>query len=168
MSTREDRYSIAVVGMGNLLMADEGVGVHALRCLEGACDSEEVRWIDGGTDAWGAVMAARGCRHLVLVDAVQGGALPGTLYRLGLDELERAQGGLSLHEISLPQLVELETALGYSFESVVILGMEPAAIDFGIGLSDECSKALPALVQAVNEEIRKLSSRKQTQGARLC
>jgi hypothetical protein len=61
---------VGVIGIGNLLLRDEGVGVHALQVLDGQMLAGDVRLIDGGTDPWAALSAAEGCSTLLVLDAV--------------------------------------------------------------------------------------------------
>jgi len=160
---------IAVIGMGSLLMQDDGVGIHALRALEdaGAAD-EAVALVDGGTDAWSALWAARGARHLVLLDAVRGGGEPGRVYRFALDEAKVAQDWTSLHDVSVADLVRLRTGEDEEFESVIVIGMEPARIEPGTELSAVCREALPAMVQAARDEIEGLKHIDTVPGAQPC
>jgi len=160
---------VAVVGIGNLLMMDDGVGIHALRRLERQCrDDGAVSLVDGGTNAWGALWQARDCDRLILLDAVRGGRAPGTVYRFGLDGAEPAEVGMSLHDVSLPHLVRLESALTGGFESAEVVGMEPGRVEPAIGLSEPCMNALPALVRAAQERIREVMNRDQIPGAQPC
>jgi len=161
--------AVAVVGMGNLLMRDEGLGIHAVRHLQntGQC-AEAARLIDGGTDAWGALCAAGACEHMLLVDAVRGGRPPGSIYVLSLDELNARADPVSLHDISLAELTHIHAALGEGPRTVRVVGMEPAVIAFGLELSEPCEQAMPELIRTVLGEIRRLHEQKQTEGARRC
>jgi hydrogenase maturation protease len=160
----------AVVGMGNLLMGDEGLGIHALHLLraEGAGEAA-VSLIDAGTDAWAALWQARGCEHLVLIDAVRGGQRPGTLHRLALEELDARADAMSLHDVTLVRLLELENALGRGPARARLVGMEPGRIEPGTELSPTCRRALSELVQAVRREIHhEAAERSRIRGARQC
>jgi len=159
---------VAVVGMGNLLMGDDGVGIHALRRLREECAEPGVSWIDGGTDAWGALWQASGHEHLVLLDAVRGGGPPGTVYRLSLAELDAHGARLSLHEATLVDLIRLEDVLDKPFASVRVVGMEPAGVKPGLELSGPCRRGLSELLKAAVSEIRRLKSAEKAQGAGLC
>lgn len=168
MPKNSDQSRIAVIGLGNLLMSDEGIGIHAIRALEEGRDDQDVTWIDGGADVRAALFEARDCDHLIIVDAMEGNALPGTLYRCDIEELEPMSAGLSLHDTSLSQIVAFEGSLGNDFSSVTMVGMEPDRLDFGIGLSEMCSKNLSRLVRAVCEEIDQLKNGNKTQGVQQC
>jgi hydrogenase maturation protease len=151
---------IAVIGVGNVLLMDEGLGVHAVRALESGWGCrEEVAFIDGGTDPWAALAAARGCRSLLLLDAVGGGKQPGAFYRLELDEVEPAGAVMSLHGLSLFHLLHYERLLGNRFEQVYVLGMEPQSTEPGLELSGCCRDRMPAFVDMVRAELLGLRER---------
>ncbi|MHC4481795.1 MAG: hydrogenase maturation protease [Planctomycetota bacterium] len=153
------RARVGVIGIGNVLMMDEGLGVHAVRALAEDSPGEWVELIDGGTDPWAALSAAKGCRALLLLDAVAGGAAPGSLHRLSLQEVEPGRPGVSLHDVTLVHLLDCERLLGSAFEEVRVLGMEPAAVEPGIGLSEPCRRQLPAFVEMARAEIREVQTR---------
>ena len=160
---------VAVVGMGNLLMQDDGAGVHALQALrERMANEDGVELIDGGTNAWGALWAARDCRHLLLLDAVRAGGKPGDVYRFPLGDAEAPQGSVSLHDVSLAHLVGLEQMMGNRFETVTVLGMEPSRIEPAIGLSEACQRGLEELVRLAQSEIRKVKHDETVPGAQPC
>ncbi|MFP4026927.1 MAG: hydrogenase maturation protease [Candidatus Brocadiia bacterium] len=168
MHKKSQKSQIAIIGLGNLLMSDEGIGIHAIRTLQDGCQDEGVVWIDGGTDPWAALWEARDCQHVIIIDAVEGNALPGTLYRCDIEEVESETGGLSLHDTSLSQIVAFEGSVGNAFASVTVLGIEPDRLDFGIGLSQTCSKKLSELMRVVRCEIDRLKNDNKTQGVRPC
>ena len=165
-SVKRDR--IAVIGMGNLLMKDDGVGVHALVALREQWRGRGLEWVDGGTDAWHAMWQATHCRRILILDAVHGGGLPGSIYRLSLDALEVEDPGVSLHDVSLAHLIYFEDALGNQFDSVRIVAMEPAEIAPGMELSGTCQAALPDLLRAAKAEIYDMQEQQNLQGAQQC
>jgi len=153
---RQERR-IAVIGIGNLLMQDDGLGIHALQSLRDCCDEQDVSWIDGGTDPWGALWQARECRDLIILDAVAGDGPPGTVYRLNMCErLHAGSGGMSLHNVNLLHLIHLEQMRGRRFDSVAVLGIQPARIQPGMELSAPCRTAMSELLRMVLQEISRL------------
>ncbi len=159
MGAAEPEAEVAVVGIGNLLLKDEGVGVHALRELRGCAWEGEVKLVDGGTDPWTAFSEAEGCRALVVLDAVVGGKDPGELHRLTLEEVEDNQVVLSLHGISLFHLVRYEALLGNTFDEVQVLGMEPSSVEPGIGLSERCRGRLANFLETARSEVERMLQR---------
>ena len=146
---------MAVLGVGNELMRDDGVGVHAVRRLQHELDDGRVECIEAGTALTDALDLVAPGAHVVVVDAAAGGSTPGSLYRLGLGDLATPRG-VSLHERSLPEAVALAQAAGASLGQVVVLGVEPAAVDVGTELSPALEQALPAILDALRAEIARL------------
>jgi hydrogenase maturation protease len=145
---------VGVIGIGNVLLCDEGLGIHAVRAFAAQHGADELTLaIEGGTDPWAALQAASGCAALILVDAVRGGKAPGELYRLALEDVETAGAILSLHGITLFHLLQYERLVGNEFGEVVLLGMEPFSIGPGLQLSEGCSERLAALVEMVSREV---------------
>jgi len=164
-----------VVGVGNVLRQDDGLGVHLVRALAGRLPPG-VEAVDAGTSALDALWEGDGVARLVLVDAVAGGEPPGTIYRVPVRELAAqapshdgeddptspsscGRGGrgvrspLSLHDLDLPAALALAQLAGARLDGVVLVGMEPAALGWGTELSPEVAARLPALVETVLAEI---------------
>jgi hydrogenase maturation protease len=152
---------LGVVGIGNLLLMDEGIGVHAVRALaeEGLPDAGPVVFVDGGTDPWGAFAAVTGCRALLVLDAVSGQLPPGELHSMDMAEVDLSAATMSLHGHTLFHLLEFESVLGATFEEVRVVGMEPLKIEPGFALSQPCRERLPALIDLTRQEIRRMLDR---------
>jgi hydrogenase maturation protease len=119
--------SIVVLGIGNLLRRDEGVGVRVIEALrERYAFPPNVALVDGGTAAIGVLSLVEGADHLIVVDAVQAGDKPGSVFVFAPDEVpEPETPHLSLHEMGLLEvLTVLEAASGKRPETVII-GIEP-------------------------------------------
>jgi hydrogenase maturation protease len=142
-----------VLGLGNALLKDEGIGVHVIHALQHNSIPEEVEIIDGGTSP-DITYLIEDARKLIVVDAARGGGEPGTIYRLALDDIT-SQGELTLstHDISLFYSLRLMESLGNSPEETVIIGVEPKEIDLGLELSPELEQKVPSVIKVVLEEI---------------
>jgi hydrogenase maturation protease len=153
--------SIAVLGLGNTLMRDDGVGARAL------CDLARryalpttVRLIDSAAPMARLMAEVEGIDHLVVVDVVRGGQAPGTVYHMEQVGLEpHAAGGraaCSSHGVGLADLCALLSALGRCPE-IRIIGVEAGELNCaGLELSGPVAAALPRVVEAVVEELRRL------------
>jgi len=152
----EDR--VAVIGAGNLLRSDEGVGVHVIEALGKEYTPSYVTLIDAGTAVADVLAALDDCRRIFLVDALKGGGSPGTVYRLELHELrERAEKGqvsMSLHQMGLLEAVDLARLGGAVAESITVIGVEPENLEPGIELSDTLIRKLPDVCHLIQEEVR--------------
>jgi hydrogenase maturation protease len=146
---------VLVVGLGNVLLADDGLGVRAIDAVERDFAAPEgVRILDGGTLGLALLGELADARRVVLVDAVASDDPPGTLVRLEGGEVEPAvRGRLSPHQIGVADLLDALRLLDRFPESLALLGLTPATIELGIGLSPAVEDALPELVRAVASEL---------------
>ena len=149
----ENRTLIA--GAGNLLLGDEGVGVHAVRALMEQGIPEGVDAVDAGTALGDLLGDLARYSVLILVDAIRGGGRPGDLYRLEIrspDDLAPSAGPLSLHEFGVAEALAQARALGVLPPRVVLIGMEPERLQPGMELS-LAAAALPRLLALIRAEI---------------
>lgn len=149
---------ILILGVGNILFTDEGIGVRALEWLREHFDfPEHVTLIDGGTLGMGLMDALLHCDRVYVLDAVLGGGAPGTVYRLADNDLRKSMSFRdSLHQTDLVDTLIYCDILGHRPEGVVY-GMEP--FDYhtmAVGLSPVCEQALPTLAERILEELRSL------------
>lgn len=134
---------ITVMGIGNLLCGDDGVGIHAIRSLEGR--GLPAHLVDAGTAMLHALSFAEDSSHLVVIDAVEAGQRPGSVYCFDGYDMESRSEMHSLHSLGLRQALELDPA-GRRPSHFVVLGVEPASIEYGTELSEPVRAALPAVV----------------------
>ncbi len=154
-SSRDVSSRIAVVGIGNILMSDDGVGVHAIRELQKRELQDHITCIDGGTASFDALDACGDCGDIIVVDAVRAGGAPGTAYRMTLDEW-RTTRGISLHDVTLLDAISIAEAFTGRDIRVTIIGMEPDQITPGLELSQSVREKLDELVERILEEINEL------------
>ena len=127
-----------VLGLGNPLMADEGIGVHLVERLAERADAyPEVDFIDGGTGGMSLLHRIEGRTRAILIDCALMGETPGTLRRFAPDEVRSTKvlAHQSLHEADLLRLLDLAEQLGQCPEQVVIFGIEPEVVEPRQGLS---------------------------------
>lgn len=139
-----------VLGVGNVLLKDEGLGVRALEILKENYEFPEgVELLDGGTLGMDLLYYLEGADRLVILDAVSGGGPPGTLYRF-TDEEVRAyfKRKVSAHEIGIQEVLALLDLLEKPVKSVAVLGIEPKDLNIGTDLSPEVESSLGELVKA--------------------
>ena len=145
---------VAVIGIGNVLMADEGAGVEALKLLGERDCPEYVELIDAGTAFFAIVSDLKDYEKLIIVDVVRGGQPPGTVYRFELDDVKGGDVLISLHDIGVVDSLRMETLVGKIPDNIVFFGIEPEKITLSIGLSSSVKKGLEHLVDRVIEELR--------------
>ena len=150
---------IAVLGVGNILMGDEGLGVRAVEKLHGHKLPKNVSLYDAGTWLHSVLGTLEGFDKIVIVDAVKAGGKPGSIYRFTLEELEAGRKDeisfmLSLHEMDVPKAIALEKLVTKLPEEIIFLGMEPVEIKAGLELSKTVGKNIGKLVSALKQECR--------------
>ena len=139
--TIEQSSTVAIFGLGNELMSDDGVGVHAVRLLKQQ-DLPGVDIWEAGTRTWHAVDIADNYEHIILIDAVANGNPPGTIYRIEKPVPAEATGPVSLHSVDF--FGALSSTPGIS-ASVVLVGVEPETVAYGTSLSPSVALALSEL-----------------------
>lgn len=144
-----------VLGLGNSILQDEGLGVRACeRLLECYRLPAEVHALDGGILGLHLLPALEGVRDLLIIDAVRAAAPPGTCIRLAGAAIPVALGhSVSIHQLGLAELLALAELQHPSPRRIVLWGMVPAVIAPGFGLSDPVAASLDALVDAVVDEL---------------
>ena len=145
---------VLILGVGSILLRDEGVGVRLVEALSKRKLPPGVELVDGGTASVELIDYIRGRKKVVIIDAVEGGQEPATIYRFkdtDVDGVERPQ--LSLHDIGLLENLALVKYLDKPPEEMIIFGVEPKDMSVGLELSPEVAKVIPRLIELVIEEI---------------
>ncbi len=152
---------VLVIGMGNVLMQDEGVGVRAVEELESRYRIPEgVSVIDGGTTGMELFNPIRECDRLIVADAVNTGAPYGTLVRIANQEIPAFfQTKLSNHQLGLSDLLALLTLKDAVPEHVAIIGMVPHSLENQLGLTAEAEAGLDGMVRMLVQELADLGVR---------
>jgi hydrogenase maturation protease len=130
---------ILVMGLGNLLLSDDAVGLRLLEELERECTGGSVEFVDGGTQGIALTGYFSGRSAALILDAVGLGAAPGTVHVLQGADIEklRARRATSAHEGNGLGLIETARLLGICPADLTVIGVEPAVIKTGLGLSPE-------------------------------
>ncbi len=146
---------VVVLGVGNILLTDEGVGVHAVNALaEQFCLPDEVEVIDGGTSGMDCLDRIAEADLLLIADCMRGKRAPGTITRLGGEQIGAFfKTRISPHQVGLSDVFATLALHELSPKAIVMLGVEPKAITLGMDLSSEVSAILPDLVGALAAEL---------------
>jgi hydrogenase maturation protease len=148
-----------VVGIGNVLLRDEGIGCHVIHALE-RVPLPGVEIIDGGTCP-DVLQLLKDADKLVIVDAVKGGGTPGQIYRFHPEDITLEQHPLlSLHDMSLMDSLKLMKLWHPDFigiDEAIIIGVEPGEIGWGLELSPKLQESMPQIIDAVLSELNDIS-----------
>ena len=158
---------VVVVGVGNPLMGDDGVGQAVLQRLKGRLP-EWVELVDAGCDSLDALLDAKDADLVVLVDAIDAQKPAGTLYRFSAETIRNSaipSNRISLHQLSLKECLALAELSGFDPEKLVVVGVQPAVVEPRMRLSDTVAEKLPDLINLVEQEIRRICDDKNREKA---
>jgi hydrogenase maturation protease len=141
-----------VIGTGNLLLKDEGVGIHVVQKLKKMRLPPDVELLDGGTSGFNLLYEMEGRKRVIIIDAVKGGEEPGTIYRFSSDDVKaREKAFVSLHDVGLADVFRLAETLGERPE-ITVIGIEPKQIESGLELSPEIEDKIPVIIELIMQE----------------
>ncbi len=145
---------ILVLGVGNLLLSDEGVGVHVAQRMMTMAMPPEVQVVEGGTDGFGLINVITEADRMILIDAVRGGGQPGSIYRFEIEDCPPYPDifKTSVHQISILEVINLSSLIG-STPRTTIIGIEPACMEMGMELSPVVAAKVPRVIQMIKEEV---------------
>lgn len=153
-----ERTPLLVLGLGNVLLEDDGIGAAAVAVLlERYQEPAGVKVFDGGTLGLSLLPYLESADAVILVDAVRADAPPGQVVRLDGDEVGPAVATrLSPHQVGVADLLDGARWLDRYPARVVLLGLVPESMELAVGLSPRVRAALPELVEHVVDEARAL------------
>ncbi|MFV2073433.1 MAG: hydrogenase maturation protease [Thermoanaerobaculales bacterium] len=148
---------VLVLGLGNLLLRDDGVGLELLRRLEAEMPaSDRVEFLDGGTQGIALLSFMAGRQALLILDAVALGDSPGTVHAHEGPDFPQARPGITAHEGNAGELLATAQLIGDLPEKIHLVGIEPDEIRTGIGLSPAVAEAVPRGVKAARRALEAL------------
>ncbi len=156
---------VVVIGLGNPLRGDDGIGPRVVTELRRRGLPEGVEAIDGGTGGMDLLRLMEGRDAIVVVDAAEMGREPGTFVRFTSEEVRMhlRTGRFSLHDAGLPEALALASALNHPLPPITFFGVQPGRIGWEEGLSPAVEQAIPALVEAILKETKKQMSREHSE-----
>ena len=149
---------VVVLGIGNPLMADEGIGVHLIERLTGlATQYPNVDFVDAGTGGVSVLHLVAGRRKAILIDCAFMGEDPGVIRRFTPDDVRSTKvlAHQSLHEADLLRILDLAKQLDQAPEQVVIFGIQPQQVAPGEDLSPILSSRIDAYLSQILAELRR-------------
>jgi len=141
-----------IVGIGNLLCRDEGIGVHVVEEMKKLQLPAHVELLDIGTSAMDLFSYLEGVGKLIIIDAMKAGGMPGTIYQCTPEDLiPKGEEPISLHDIGVVETLTMAKKMGMEIETV-IFGVEPKILEWGMELSEEVKERIPSIIEAVLKE----------------
>lgn len=155
-----DHKPVIVIGLGNPLMADEGIGSTLVGRLEqmareGRLPTEHVEYMDGGCGGMYLLHSIAGRRKVILIDCAKMGLPPGTLRRFTPADVAtvKQMTHLSLHEVDILRVIELAEMIDQRPDEIIIFGIEPEKIEPDMNLTDTLRQRIGEYLDAIAKEI---------------
>jgi len=145
-----------LIGLGNILMGDEGIGVHAVKAMEARFEiPPELEVVDGGTAGLDLLPFFEGRDRVLLVDAVDFGAEPGFMGELSNEAIPARFGKnkASLHHIGLAEVLALAQLQNILPREICLIGIQPLSMDPGLELTERLQEKFEALIECVRAKL---------------
>ncbi|MBN2654775.1 MAG: HyaD/HybD family hydrogenase maturation endopeptidase [Nitrospirae bacterium] len=147
---------ISVIGLGNILMMDEGVGVVAAKKMGQRLKcAPEVEFFDGGTMGLELMPYIEGREKVLIIDAVDFGKDPGYIGVLRNEEIPSAfSSKVSLHNVGLADIIFVLKLSGTLPPEICLLGIQPKKVELGLELTEEINSKVPQLIESALDILR--------------
>ncbi len=154
-----DNNKIVVIGIGNLLLMDEGIGVHTINELEKQDLPMSIEIYDGGTGGFKLIDLMHGAARVIFIDAVETGKAPGSVTIFSAEEVHSIYNKkkYSLHDTDLMEIIKMTEMLGNP-PMIEIVGIQPKTISYGTTLSKELAGSMSNIVNCVLKKIEEVCS----------
>ncbi|MEK6691427.1 MAG: HyaD/HybD family hydrogenase maturation endopeptidase [Nitrospirota bacterium] len=153
------RPKVLILGVGNLLIRDEGFGVHAIKSLEDFSFPENIKLLDAGTISHQLIPLFHSIDYLIVIDVIEAGDKPGSIFKFSPDDMKfRSERMLSLHQMGLIDILQMAELTGAKPKTIII-GIQPKDISsWSLELSDEVKAVIPRVKDLVLEELKKIKA----------
>ncbi len=144
-----------ILGLGNLLQCDDGVGCRVAQELEQRTLPDDVEVLDAGTPGIGLLNLIQDRQRVIIIDAAEMGLQPGEFKRFGADQVQLTGSAqrISLHRTGIVDTLALAQELKIELPQIVFFGVQPTQIDWQDGLSPLVQAAIPNIVGAILKEV---------------
>jgi hydrogenase maturation protease len=154
-----ENKEILILGIGNILLRDEGIGVHVVEHLQKQPLPPNVDVIDGGTAGFDLLDIISDRHIIILIDAIDADYPPATIVRFTPEDLEAStQPQLSAHNIDFTQALKMAAMLNCAPQKVVIFGIQPQSVEPGLNPTEPIAALIPHIAALVLDELKTLSS----------
>jgi hydrogenase maturation protease len=148
------RAKTLILGVGNILLSDEGIGVRVIEHLQTQDLPGDIELVDGGTAGADLIDVLADRKTVIIIDAIQSNRPAGTILRLTPDDLKLQEDcALSLHDLDIPQTLKMTKMLNCAPGKVICFGVVPAYITPGMELSQTLAPLVPKIAELVLETV---------------
>ena len=151
---------ITILGIGNIILSDEGFGVRVVEYLQKNFDfPDNVALIDGGTLGIELTQFITGTKKLLIIDSIDGDKAPGTIFHLVGEEIKKHfSEKISAHEIGIQDVLTMLELTGKTIPEVVVIGAQPFSLEAGVELTPQMQKLMPVIAEKALEILKSWKS----------
>ena len=153
MMERNVKKPILILGIGNILLSDEGVGIHVIEQLGKISVPEDVELVDGGTAGADIIDIIADREKVIIVDSMQTNDSPGTIRKFTINDFDFSNSiNMSLHDLGIVETILMTELLGCKPKKVILFGVKPENIGCGLSLSKTLSNKITNIAELVLKE----------------
>lgn len=142
-----------ILGIGNILLKDDGVGVYTIRELENEKLPSTIELVDGGTSTLDTLSYFLDYKKVIIVDCLKAGYEPGTIYKINPEDIKSYKSeNLSIHDVQILDVVKIANMLG-KFPKVTIFGIEPQKICLDTEMTETMKNKIPEVIKLLKMEL---------------
>ena len=142
-----------ILGIGNILLQDDGVGVHVIKQLENENLPSTIELVDGGTSTLDTLGLFLDYKKVIVVDCLRSGLKPGTIYKIKPDDIKNyKKENLSIHDVQILDVVKMANMMN-KYPEVVIFGIEPEKIAVDLEMTQIMVSKIPEIISNIKKEL---------------
>jgi hydrogenase maturation protease len=142
-----------IIGIGNILLKDDGVGVHVIKELENEKLPSTTLLVDGGTSTLDTLGFFLDYKRVIIVDCLRAGLKPGTIYKIKPEDIKNyKKENLSIHDVQILDVAKMANMMG-RYPQIVIFGIEPEEIALGLEMTDTMISKVPEIIFNIRKEL---------------
>ena len=143
-----------IIGIGNILLQDDGVGVHVIKQLENEMLPSTIELVDGGTSTLDMLGFFLDFKKVIVVDCLRAGLKPGTIYKIKPEDIMNyKKENLSIHDVQILDVVKMANMMN-KYPEVIIFGIEPEKIDLDLEMTQTMISKIPEIVLNIKKELK--------------
>ena len=143
-----------IIGIGNILLQDDGVGVHVIERLENEKLPSTIELVDGGTSTLDTLGFFLDYKKVIVVDCLKAGLEPGTIYKIKPEDIKNyKKENLSIHDVQILDVVKMANMMD-KYPEVVIFGIEPEKISLNLEMTETMISKIPEIIFNIKKELQ--------------
>lgn len=144
---------VAILGIGNILLKDDGIGVHIVKKLEEEKLPSTIELVDGGTSTLDTLGYFLEYEKVIVIDSLKAGYEPGTIYKIKPEDIKKyKKESLSIHDVQILDVVKMANMFD-KYPNVIILGIEPEEINFDTEMTECMKMKIPEVIKLIKKEL---------------